>query len=90
MLQATFHPNETIRAVMDHVASCLRDAAVAHAFHLYVTPPMQKLQPEKTLAELNLVPAALTYLSWTNASTPALYLRDDLVRALGDERLQWQ
>lgn len=87
VLQAAFHPNETIQAVIDHVKESLKVALTGHQFYLYVTPPMQKLSPEKTLAELNLVPAALAYLSWVDALLPptefasstGFYLRDDLV-----------
>ncbi|CAI5745502.1 unnamed protein product [Peronospora destructor] len=64
VMQASFHPNETIQAVMDHVTECLDDQYKASTFYLYVTPPTQKLAATKTLVELNLVPAAVTYLSW--------------------------
>ena len=64
VMQASFHPNETIQDVMDHVTKCLDDQYKASQFYLYVTPPTQKLAATKTLVELNLVPAALTYLSW--------------------------
>ncbi|KAL3668228.1 hypothetical protein V7S43_007086 [Phytophthora oleae] len=67
VLQASFHPNETIQDVMDHVTECLADQYQTSRFYLYVTPPMQKLAATKTLAELNLVPAALMYLSWSVA-----------------------
>jgi hypothetical protein len=69
VLQAIFHPNETIQAIIDHVKECL-DPQVRHHqvdFYLYVTPPTERLIPEKTLSDSNLVPAALTYLSWTKA-----------------------
>ncbi|EEY69456.1 uncharacterized protein PITG_05691 [Phytophthora infestans T30-4] len=84
VVQASFHPNETIQDVMDHVAECLTDQCKPNRFYLYVTPPTQKLATTKTLAELNLVPAALTYLSWLdmpqaeNASI-GFYIRQDLV-----------
>uniref|UniRef100_A0AAV1UIN4 UBX domain-containing protein n=1 Tax=Peronospora matthiolae TaxID=2874970 RepID=A0AAV1UIN4_9STRA len=64
VMQATFHPSETIQDVMDHVTECLADQFRASKFYLYVTPPTQKLVASKTLIELNLVPAALTYFSW--------------------------
>ncbi|CAI5736578.1 unnamed protein product [Peronospora farinosa] len=64
VMQASFHPNETIQDVMDHVTKCLDDQYKASKFYLYVTPPTQRLAATKTLVELNLVPAALTYLSW--------------------------
>lgn len=87
MLQAAFHPNETVQAVIEHVKESLQSAlSTVHSFYLYVTPPMQKLDPTKTLAELNLVPAALAYLSWIDAApvseipVAGFYLRDDLVR----------
>ncbi|TYZ63740.1 hypothetical protein PybrP1_003709 [[Pythium] brassicae (nom. inval.)] len=66
--KAAFHPNETVQAVLDHVTENLRPAFSSHAFYLYVSPPRQKLSPEKTLAELSLVPAALAYLSWVDAA----------------------
>lgn len=84
VVQASFHPNETIQDVMDHVAECLTDQCKPNRFYLYVTPPTQKLATTKTLAELNLVPAALTYLSWLdmpqaeNASI-GFYIRQDLL-----------
>lgn len=71
---------------MLHVKESLQRSLTGHQFYLYVTPPMQKLSPDKTLAELNLVPAALTYLSWVDAlpsienMSSGFYLRDELVR----------
>lgn len=85
-MQASFHPNETIQDVMDHVTECLGEQYKGGKFYLYVTPPTQKLVPANTLAELNLVPAALTYLSWLElppqADMPSIgfYFRSDLVR----------
>ncbi|KAF1330174.1 Tether containing ubx domain for glut4, partial [Globisporangium splendens] len=85
VLQAAFHPNETVQDVVDHVRESLQQAFSGNQFYLYVTPPTQKLDPRKTLAELNLVPAALTYLSWIDAlpsleqSASGFYLRDELV-----------
>ncbi|EGZ23569.1 hypothetical protein PHYSODRAFT_478118 [Phytophthora sojae] len=86
VMQASFHPNETIQDVMDHVTECLAEQFKGGKFYLYVTPPTQKLAPAKTLADLNLVPAALTYLSWSEmppqAEVPSIgfYFRSDLVR----------
>ncbi|KAI9921124.1 hypothetical protein PsorP6_002651 [Peronosclerospora sorghi] len=68
VIQASFHPNEKVQDVMDHVTNCLDDQFKAIKFYLYVTPPTQKLVVSKTLIELNLVPAALLYLSWEVAS----------------------
>eukprot|EP00644_Phytophthora_capsici_P004110 jgi/Phyca11/7052/fgenesh1_pm.PHYCAscaffold_17_\ len=84
VLQASFHPNETIQDVMDHVTECLADQYQTSRFYLYVTPPMQKLAAMKTLSELNLVPAALMYLSWsvapqTEMAGAGLYFRSSLV-----------
>jgi hypothetical protein len=84
-MQASFHPNETVQDVMDHVAQCLEGQFQGATFYLYVTPPTQKLAATKTLAELSLVPAALTYLSWLEMPPQAkgasigFYLRRDLV-----------
>ncbi|RLN96059.1 hypothetical protein BBJ28_00018923 [Nothophytophthora sp. Chile5] len=84
-MQAAFHPSETIQDVMNHVKECLASAYADHPFFLYVTPPTQKLAPEKTLADLNLVPAALTYLSWLEVppqpeqAAVGFYFRPDLV-----------
>ncbi|ETN23220.1 hypothetical protein PPTG_02852 [Phytophthora nicotianae INRA-310] len=84
VMQATFHPNETIRDVMDHVTECLADQYKPSRFYLYVSPPTQKLASTKTLAELNLVPAALTYLSWletpqAEVASIGFYFRRDLL-----------
>ncbi|POM78700.1 Hypothetical protein PHPALM_3744 [Phytophthora palmivora] len=84
VMQSYFHPNETIQDVMDHVTECLADQYKTSKFYLYVTPPTQKLAATKTLAELNLVPAALTYLSWVEAPEAELgcigfYFCKDLV-----------
>ncbi|KAE8895696.1 hypothetical protein PF005_g2735 [Phytophthora fragariae] len=85
VMQASFHPNETIQDVMDHVTECLGEQYKGGKFYLYVTPPTQKLVPANTLAELNLVPAALTYLSWLELPPQAdmasigFYFRSDLV-----------
>ncbi|KAK1939426.1 Tether containing UBX domain for GLUT4 [Phytophthora citrophthora] len=84
VLQASFHPNETIQDVMDHVTECLADQYQTSKFHLYVTPPMQKLAAMKTLAELNLLPAALMYLSWsvtpqTEMANAGFYFRSNLL-----------
>ncbi|GMF34124.1 unnamed protein product [Phytophthora lilii] len=91
VMQASFHPNETIQDVMDHVSECLNDQFKHSKFYLYVTPPTQKLAATKSLAELNLVPAALTYLSWlemppqTEVTNIGFYFRSDL---LVDERAE--
>ncbi|OWZ23710.1 hypothetical protein PHMEG_0001346 [Phytophthora megakarya] len=85
VMQASFHPNETIQDVMDHVTECLAEQYKTSKFYLYVTPPTQKLATTKTLAELNLVPAALTYLSWmeevpqTEVASIGFYFRSDLL-----------
>ncbi|KAG6590716.1 Tether containing UBX domain for GLUT4 [Phytophthora cinnamomi] len=85
VMQASFHPNETIRDVMDHVAGCLSEQYKRAQFYLYVTPPMQKMAPTKTLVELNLVPAALMYLTWlelppqVGVTGIGFYLRSDLL-----------
>lgn len=70
---------------MRHIQEQLVNAVAANAFYLYVSPPLMKLQPDKSLNELGLVPAAHTYLSWidplqapTNSSY-GWYLRSDLV-----------
>ncbi|TMW63331.1 hypothetical protein Poli38472_002272 [Pythium oligandrum] len=84
-LQAAFHPTETVADVISHVRECLDSEQSQRGFYLYVSPPLQKLAPEKTLSELSLVPAAHTYLSWTDEfPTPASafsgwYLRSDLI-----------
>ncbi|CAI5727246.1 unnamed protein product [Hyaloperonospora brassicae] len=91
VMQATFHPSETIQDVMDHVVECLDGQFQASKFYLYVTPPTQKLVASKTLLELNLVPAALTYLSWIGASptsevpSAGFYFRSDLLAEGHDE-----
>ncbi|KAG6975186.1 hypothetical protein JG688_00002615 [Phytophthora aleatoria] len=82
-VQASFHPNETIQDVIDHVTECLAAQYKTSRFYLYVTPPTQKLATAKTLAELNLVPAALTYLSWLEVpqaeiASTGFYIRRDL------------
>ncbi|KAL4108926.1 hypothetical protein PRIC1_000634 [Phytophthora ramorum] len=85
VMQASFHPNETIQDVMNHVTECLGDQYKGNKFYLYVTPPTQKLAATKTLAELNLIPAALSYLSWlevppqTDAAGVGFYFRSDLL-----------
>lgn len=84
IIQASFHPDETVQDVMDHVTDCLAEQFNASMFYLYISPPTQKLNVTKTLNELNLVPAALTYLSWLEvpqAETESIgyYLRRDLV-----------
>ncbi|KAG6971772.1 hypothetical protein JG687_00001814 [Phytophthora cactorum] len=83
VVQASFHPNETIQDVIDHVTECLAAQFKTSRFYLYVTPPTQKLATTKTLAELNLVPAALTYLSWLEVpqaeiASTGFYIRRDL------------
>ncbi|KAL8015182.1 putative UBX domain, PUB domain, TUG ubiquitin-like domain, Ubiquitin-like domain superfamily [Plasmopara halstedii] len=83
VLQASFQPSETIKDVMEHVTECLAEQYSASKFYLYVSPPTQKLNNSKTLTELNLVPAALIYLSWLEvpqAETASIgfYLRNDL------------
>ncbi|CAH0477753.1 unnamed protein product [Peronospora belbahrii] len=85
MMQASFHPNETIQDVMNHVTECLDDQYKVSKFYLYVTPPTQKLAATKTLVELNLLPAALTYLSWLEVPPQAevasigFYFRADVL-----------
>lgn len=87
VLQAAFHPNETVQDVVNHVTECLHASVAHHRFYLYVTPPMQKLDPSKTLADQNLVPAAHAYLSWIDSLPPhedgsvGFYLQTDLVRS---------
>ncbi|RHY34927.1 hypothetical protein DYB32_000570 [Aphanomyces invadans] len=72
-VQATFHPHETMEAV----AQLLQEYFFkdGHSFSLYVTPPRQTLALDgaATLAQLNLVPAALVYVQW---KTPALSRAD--------------
>lgn len=83
MLQATFHPNERVQDVVDHVKECLESVYTDLDFYLYVSPPFQKLTAAKTLADSSLVPAALVYLSWQTApegGAAGFYLRRDLVR----------
>ncbi|ETW00384.1 hypothetical protein, variant 3 [Aphanomyces invadans] len=88
-VQATFHPHETMEAV----AQLLQEYFFkdGHSFSLYVTPPRQTLALDgaATLAQLNLVPAALVYVQW---KTPALsradigyYLRASVVDELCEE-----
>ncbi|TDH70640.1 hypothetical protein CCR75_001232 [Bremia lactucae] len=84
VLQATFHANETIQDVMDHVTDCMSNQFKTSKFYLYLSPPAQKLNATKTLTELNMVPAALTYLSWTKMphaemANVGFYFRDDLM-----------
>lgn len=84
VLQATFHPNERVQDVIDHVKESLAPVYSALNFYLYVSPPFQKLTAAKTLADSTLVPAALVYLSWETAPEgdmePGFYLRQELVR----------
>ena len=83
VLQASFHPNETIADVLAHVAQSLEPhVAAANEFSLYVTPPMQRLAATKTLVDLQLVPAAHVYLSWSGpapAGSCGAYFRPELV-----------
>jgi hypothetical protein len=91
ILQAAFHPMETVVDVIAHIRESLDPSfAESASFYLYVSPPLQKLAPEKTLSQLGLVPAAHTYLSWIDAPQPpdaahaevrGWYLRQELVRS---------
>jgi tether containing UBX domain for GLUT4 len=90
VLQATFHPNERVQDVIDHVKESLASVHANLDFYLYVSPPFQKLPAAKTLTDSTLVPAALVYLSWQTAPEggmePGFYLRQELV---GDRAPLW-
>lgn len=67
VVKANFLPQETIQAVLDGLQeSVLIDNTndLLPPFELYITPPRQLLEPNKTLLELGLVPAAKVYVSW--------------------------
>ncbi|KAF0699409.1 Aste57867_10017 [Aphanomyces stellatus] len=88
VLQATFHPNETIAAVVKLLHESLNDDVPA--FYLYVTPPKQTLNLESTstLTQLNLVPAALVYLAWFDPPQMrqvGAYFLDSVMEDLGAE-----
>lgn len=85
VLQAAFHPNESVEDVIEFTRACLDGPSRDRRFYLYSTPPMQKLKPESTLQDFNLVPAAHIYLSWLDTPTSAMpatagsYLLPDLL-----------
>lgn len=63
IVKGNFWPREKVSAV---IQSLLSDVLVEGAmdFDLYITPPRTKLEPSKTLEELNLIPAAKIHVSW--------------------------
>jgi hypothetical protein len=73
-VRGKFLPKETIAAVQQVLKEhCfLQPPLVASnlAFDLYVTPPRTRLDPQKSLQDLGLAPAAKIFLSW-NISPPA-------------------
>ncbi|OQS04795.1 hypothetical protein THRCLA_02993 [Thraustotheca clavata] len=64
VLQAAFHPNEPLSAVMEVVKESLNQPL---NFYFYITPPMQKLNMNQTLLQLQLVPASNIFLGWHEA-----------------------
>ncbi|GLD93072.1 hypothetical protein PINS_up001664 [Pythium insidiosum] len=91
-IQVAFHPLETVADVMAYIRDECLDASVSeNKFYLYVSPPLVKLDPTKTLTDMGLVPAAHTYLSWIDAlpasssSTVGAYLRQELLTSVDAE-----
>ncbi|CAM9272979.1 unnamed protein product [Chrysoparadoxa australica] len=82
VIQAKFMPRESIAAVTDMIRGCLQEQAASLSFHLYISPPKEKLTVKQILAEKGLVPAALMYLSWDSVAPqgPATYLKPDLLQ----------
>ncbi|KAL1524286.1 hypothetical protein AB1Y20_019189 [Prymnesium parvum] len=63
LLQAAFHPLETVGRVIELVASCLHEAH-RRRFTLFTSPPRVTLNPEHSLVQAGLVPAATAILAW--------------------------
>lgn len=81
ILQAHFHPNETIEAIAMEICANLRPEYQSLEFALSVSPPMRRLDHSMTLSAAGLVPAARIYLSWTTSPSElnGRYLIDTLI-----------
>jgi len=83
-LQGTFHPRERVQAVVNFVRDCL--AYPDRSFHIFTTPPKQRLDNKKSLLSLVMVPAAIVYFAWDEPSgAPQDYLREELIRDIADK-----
>ena len=75
---AAFHPNETVASVSELVRNLLKlpasttlSSGVESPFSLFVAPPKQTLSDgQATLRSLQLVPAAVVYVSWSSGIDP--------------------
>ena len=68
-VQGYLHPRNVVADLYSWVQECL--GVADRPFELYTSPPRQVLPRDKSLAELQLVPAALIHLSWLGASAAA-------------------
>uniref|UniRef100_A0A0G4HSG7 UBX domain-containing protein n=1 Tax=Chromera velia CCMP2878 TaxID=1169474 RepID=A0A0G4HSG7_9ALVE len=64
VLQLNFRPFDTIRHVKQNIVQFLSEPVKATAWHLYVSPPMKKLEDGKTTYEEQLVPGAVVYFGF--------------------------
>lgn len=99
-LSGYFHPRNTVREVYEWAYSCLSFNVDINSkfFELYTSPPRTVLPLDKSLIDLQLVPAALIHVSWSNQGLEAIsnlssssigsYLTDSLLLKASEKREQ--
>lgn len=81
VLQAVFTPDEKVKDVIDLVSQYIRIPA---SFSLFIAPPKEILDPNKTLLECNLVPTGKLFYKLNEGEHPksTAYLKEDVLRGL--------
>ncbi|PNF41431.1 hypothetical protein B7P43_G13793 [Cryptotermes secundus] len=79
VLQGTFFPLETIKAVMNFIRGHLENPDIE--FHLYTTPPKNILTPEMRLIEAGCVPNTIVHFGTKNHASfdSKTYLREAIL-----------
>ena len=68
IVQGFYHPGAKLNEVIENLQRNLK-LKPEDQYELFITPPKQVLDPNESLLDLGLVPAALVYLSVANTST---------------------
>lgn len=81
VIQAVFAPHEKVKDVEDLVSQYIR---IPTPFSLFIAPPKEILDSEKTLLEYNLVPTGKLFYKIHEGEHPksTAYLKEDVLRGL--------